>query len=176
MWSLSESHTPSYPSLSQETSQDPMSMELLSLESSLEHNGVTPITGVSPPHPLSMPSSLDDHGFVSAGKGVEPSGKPRPHRSQSLQLPGPPPIAMATLPDDSDDVIAVPVRFSVAGRLAGLSSNMYQLHHTCSEGGGKSRLKKKSRRSKKASTSSLPPTPSSLPSPQSPPTTVSLSS
>jgi hypothetical protein len=113
VWSLSGSHTPSYPSLSEETSQDPVSMETLSLESSSEQ----PPTGVSPPQPLSMPSSLDDHSLVPGEKGAEPSKKSRCLRSQSLQLTGPPRIAMATLLDhDSDDVIAVPVRFSMAGR------------------------------------------------------------
>ena len=92
-------------------------METLSLESSSEHPGVA--TGVTTPAgvtPVSMPSSLD-HSLMLAGKEVLPSNKPRTQRSQSLQLTGPPRIAMATLPDhDSDDVIAVPVRFSVAGR------------------------------------------------------------
>jgi hypothetical protein len=157
VWSLSGSHTPSYPFLSEETSQDPVSMETLSLSSSSEQ----PPTGVSPPQPLSMPSSLDDHSLVPGGKGAEPSNKPRCLRSQSLQLTGPPRIAMASLPDhDSDDVIAVPVRFSMAG----------------SENGVKVRSKKKTRRSKKSptSSSSLPHAPTSLPPSLSPSTAVSV--
>ena len=69
-----------------------------------------PATGLSSQQP-----QLANPLLSTNSQDVEPDDQPHSLRTSSLQSM--PPIAMATLPDhDTDDVIAVPVRGSMAVR------------------------------------------------------------
>lgn len=118
MWPLSDSHTPSNPSLSLEDSQeDPFSIDDTSLQLETESAVLTPSSEGSP-WQQSITSSVEIQSSPStqgAEQGVWPE-EIHTTRSQSLQLTCPPPIATATLLDHDSDVIAVPVRSPMTTR------------------------------------------------------------